>query len=98
MARPGLKLRSPSRDFKLCGSMGSDAKGTAILVANVTPASVALNKTEGRVRVYSNPLVEKNRKTVKGNIESRGVNRFSRLAVSPEPEQVIVRSRLWRKP
>ena len=61
VARPGLKLRSPSKGPKLCGSMGSDAKRTAILGANVTPASVALKKTEGRVRVYSNPLVEENR-------------------------------------
>ena len=43
-------------------------------------------KDGGRVRVYSNPLVEKNEKPVKGKIEPRGVNWFSRLAVSPEPE------------
>ena len=33
---------------------------------------VWLKKGGGPVRVYSNPLVEENRKSVKGRIESRG--------------------------
>ena len=53
----------------------------------VTPASVTKINDGGSARVYSNPLVEKNRKTVKGRTESRGVSWFSRLVVSPEPEQ-----------
>ena len=60
--------------------------GTAILM-EVTPASVTKKNDGGSARVYSNPLVEKNRKTVKGRTESRGVSWFSRLVVSPEPEQ-----------
>jgi len=47
VARPGLKPRSPSKGFKLCGSREPKATRTAILEANVTPASVALKQDGG---------------------------------------------------
>ncbi len=40
----------------------------------------------GAARVYSELLVEENKKLLKAKIESRGPDRFTQLVVSPEPE------------